>query len=246
MQVTDKRVLLEEFEKTAGRIAPPEGGVKDLQSMFKSWLSAKLTVLMQRKGYNKKKLETLNKNNIILNIGSLGDEKADYINADLVTIYGKWGLESAFKFLRGKSKVKCDFLLDLTVYDENLAEFADSILLSHVLEHIHPLFAITSLKNCFSYLKSGGIIRVAVPYLEAYNRPDTALLQDVNHPMLAKNRLIYGWKHRFMYDPELLTLVMEEAGFTQVTVSNFQEGLLGETDRPQYQKESIYLTGVKP
>ncbi|MBD2293315.1 methyltransferase domain-containing protein [Anabaena sphaerica FACHB-251] len=246
MQTTEKEILLQEFEKIARVIAPPSLSLREVQGIFKQWLSVNLTVLMQRRGYNKKKIAILNRENVVLNIGCLGDEQEEYINADLVRIYGQWGIESAFRFISGKSKVKYDLLLNLTVYDENLFEVADSIILSHVLEHIHPLSATTALKNCLSYLKPGGCIRVAVPYLEAYNNSKVPEGQEVNNRMLSKNRLIYGWGHRFMYDPELLALVMEESGFTQVKAASFQEGLLGETDVEQYRDESIYVTGVKP
>jgi predicted SAM-dependent methyltransferase len=246
MQTTDKETLSQEFEKIAKVIAPPPLSLRDFKRLCRTWLCDYLTVSMQKRGYNKKKLEVLKRDKIILNIGCLGDEQDKYINADLVRIYGEWGIESAFRFISGKSKVKYDLLLNLTVYDENLFEVADSIILSHVLEHIHPLYATTALKNCLSYLKPGGCIRVAVPYLEAYNNSKVPEGQEVNNRMLAKNRVIYGWGHRFMYDPELLALVMEESGFTQVKSVSFQEGLLGETDVEQYRDESIYVTGVKP
>ena len=48
-----------------------------------------------------------------------------------------------------------------------------------------------------------------------------------------------------MYDAELLTLLMEEAGFSEVKEVTFKKGILSETDLPHRQPESIYLTGVK-
>jgi predicted SAM-dependent methyltransferase len=136
-------------------------------------------------------------------------------------------------------------LLNLTYYDKNLLEYAHTIILSHVLEHIHPQLAIRALKNCFAYLKPGGYIRVSVPYLEAYNQANLPQCQDVCNRMLAKNRLIYGWGHQFMYDADLLGVLLEEAGFVEVKEETFGKGLLGETDSLEHRAESIYLTAIK-
>lgn len=48
-----------------------------------------------------------------------------------------------------------------------------------------------------------------------------------------------------MYNNELLKLLIAEAGFSQIEEVNFEEGLLGMSDLPEHQSESIYLTGVK-
>lgn len=245
-QTIDQKILLEQFKKVAQSARPPVTSTRNIKSIFKVWLSLSFTQLMQKRGFNRKKLANLsNKSTIILNIGCLGDEKKEYINADLFRVYGNWGFVSVWRFLRGKDRLKYDLLLDLTKPDPSLKGIADGIILSHVLEHIHPQSTLKALKNCFDYLKVGGFIRVAVPYLEAYSASDLPKCQEVDYPILAKNRLVYGWGHCFMYDPDLLKVLLEEAGFTEVEQVGFGSGILGETDVPSYQKESIYLTAKK-
>lgn len=70
-------------------------------------------------------------------------------------------------------------------------------------------------------------------------------VQGIHNPMLAKNKLIYDYGHQFMYDAELLSLLMEEAGFSEVKEVTFTTGLLCETDAEWQQPESIYVTGIK-
>jgi hypothetical protein len=48
-----------------------------------------------------------------------------------------------------------------------------------------------------------------------------------------------------MYDSELLTVLLEEAGFSQVKEVAFGQGLLGETDPLERRSRSIYLTASK-
>lgn len=200
------------------------------------------TVLMQLLGYNKKQLSRIKREQIILNIGCLANKNKDYVNADLVPVYG---IRDIVKIILKKSELDCELVINLTYHDRHLSGFANSVILSHVLEHIHPQLAITALKNCFSYLKSGGYIRVTVPYLGAYNQPNLATYQNVEDLMLATNKLIYGYGHQFMYDAKLVIVLMEEAGFSEVKEVTFARGVLGETDLTERQPESIYLTGVK-
>ena len=243
---TEREILLEDFSKVAKSTRPPISSLRNIKSIFKVWLSLNFTQLMGKMGFNRKKLALFSKKSkIILNIGCLGDEKEEYINADIFRVYGNWGLASIWRFLLGKDKIKYDLLLDLTEQDPDLFGVADAVILSHVLEHIHPQFTITALKNCFDYLKIGGYIRIVVPYLEAYSSLELPDCQEVNYPILAKNRLIYGWGHCFMYDPGLLKVLLEEVGFSEVEQVSFGSGILGETDVSAYQKESIYLTGKK-
>ena len=117
-------------------------------------------------------------------------------------------------------------------------------MLSHVLEHIPPMLAITALKNCFAYLKQSGYIRISVPCLEAYEQPKLPLCGFKNRT-LAKNNLIYNHGHRFMYDVKLLTLIMQEAGLKEVKEVTFSKGLLSEADVLERQAETIYLTAIK-
>ena len=134
----------------------------------------------------------------------------------------------------------------LTNYDESLANFADGIVLSHVLEHIPPTKALVSLRNCFNYLKPDGIIRISVPCLDKYIHGDIPPYSNLSNRTLAMNRVIYDSTHQFMYDATILRFLLKEAGFTEVKEVAFREGLLNETDIEFRAPESIYLTAIKP
>lgn len=243
----EREILLKEFTIVANSVRAPITSLDNIKSIFRLWLSLNFTQLMRRIGFNRRKIaEFSQKSPLILNIGCAGNEQEEYINADVFRVFGNWGFASIRRFLLGnRDKTKYDLLLDLTVADQDLLEIADFIILSHVLEHIHPQSALISLQNCFNYLKIGGYIRVAVPYLEAYYSSDLPPSQQVTSPILAKNRLIYGWGHCFMYNPSLLKILLEEAGFANVKQVSFGSDILGETDLEKSRLESIYLVGQK-
>ena len=214
-------------------------GLRGIRTDFSEWVSLNATVLIQKIGYNKK-IALFKENKIILNIGCAGDINNSYINADLFPNIG-----DTFRIIMGKEKIKSDLFVNVSYYDKNLLESADGIVLSHVLEHLPPILAITALKNCFAYLKQSGYIRVSVPCLEAYEQLKLPLCENFKNSTLAKNNLIYNHNHKFMYDVDLLSLIMQEAGFKEVKEVAFSKGLLGESDVLERQAETIYLTGIK-
>ena len=247
-QQKEQEIVLKEFRTVAKSIGHPVTSLHNIKNIFRLWLSFNFTQLMIKTGFNRRKIANFShKSPLILNIGCAGNEKEEYINADVFRVFGDWGFASIRRFLLGnRDATKYDLFLDLTVRDNDLLEIADFIILSHVLEHIHPQYTLIALKNCFDYLKIGGYIRVVVPYLEAYNNSwDLPQSQELTTPILAKNRLIYGWGHCFMFAPDLLKSLLEEVGFSEVKQVSFSSDILGETDLELYQKESIYLIGKK-
>ena len=237
---TERKTLLREFEDLAWDLKKYSVLREIVLSNLSGWISLKMTALMQTIGYNRRKIRAFEGNKIILNIGCLKVTNSSYVNGDLFPT-----VEDIFQIITGKSKIEYDLFINLTSYDSNLSGVADGIILSHVLEHITPGLAITALKNCFAYLKPRGYIRISVPYLGAYDQPNIPNCQKFENRMLAKNKLIYDYGHQFMYDAELLTVLMEEAGFSEVKEVTFEKGILGETDLPDRQPESIYFTGIK-
>ncbi len=243
---------LEEFMLVAERAAPSLSSLNGLKYSFNQWLCLNGTTLIERLGFNRKKILAIKKNlerqPIILNIGCFEEVDNNYINADLVP-FG--GIRSLWKFIRGKSEINYDLFVNISYHDPYLLEFADGIVLSHVLEHIHPLLVIDTLKNCFAYLKLKGTIRISVPNLKLYDQLNLPIIFPdcpefpIHNRQLAKNKLIYDYGHQFMYDAELLTVLLKEASFEDVKEVSFRQGNLGETDPPRRQHESIYLTGIK-
>ena len=241
LEETEKEIVLQQFKQLGYELKKNSVVRERISSSLKGWLSLQMTNLMQSVGYNRRKIRDFKEEKIILNIGCLEVTNNSYVNGDLFP-----DIDGLIKLINGHHKIGHELFINLTCYDKHLVEVADGIILSHVLEHIPPMLAITALKNCFAYLKQGGSIRVSVPYLGAYEQPNFPQCQKFETRILAKNRLIYDYGHQFMYDAELLTLLIEEAGFSEVKEVTFKKGILGETDLPHRQPESIYLTGVKP
>jgi predicted SAM-dependent methyltransferase len=234
-----KQEILKEFQDVTHQLAGPKG-IKRYIFNISNWLSLNFTTLLQMSGYNRKVLKKANKKGIILNIGCGEINNPEYVNTDLFPTLG-----DLYRIVTGKAELNNQMFLDITQSDACLFNSADGIILSHVLEHIAPHLAPQALVNCYKYLKTGGVIRVSVPYLGAYEKENLPPNQRVAHRMLAKNRLIYGWHHKFMYDTELIVVLLEAAGFKNVAETFFRQGILGESDIEGRASETIYITGVK-
>ena len=87
----------------------------------------------------------------------------------------------------------------------------DACYSSHVLEHLIQDEAKHLLSECFRTLKSGGIIRVVVPDLEAIARTYLALLEEVEsgNPLLEAN---YDWIMLEFYDQVVRSYVGGDMG----------------------------------
>ncbi|MGA0199052.1 MAG: class I SAM-dependent methyltransferase [Prochlorotrichaceae cyanobacterium] len=239
---TERREQLRRsFYKIAQQIAPANGLHLEIGGAFFRKLSISLTRLCQITGYNKRKLQAYKNEPILLNIGCGDMTKAGCIRTDILPSGGEF-----LKLLVGQHKIKNELFLDITYLDQHLLNCAEGIILSHVLEHLPAIVAPQALKCCFQYLKPGGCLRVSVPFLGKYDQDSWPKAQELVSPFLGKNLLIYGWGHRFMYDTELLALLMEEAGFCKVQEVQYQEGALGEFDTTWRKAQSIYVLGYKP
>lgn len=241
LEQNEKALLLQDFYQVANELTPSAGLVSGLKSTLRNWLCLKLTVVIQSLGYNQGKIEQWQAQNkkIIINIGCLGEYgKSDYLNADLLL-----GINYLPKVVLGQ--LNYDLLLNITECDRHIINLADGIFLSHVLEHIPPNLALHTLKNCLAYLKIGAGLRVVVPDIEKVSFPQLPTPSTSIRRTLAVNRGFYGWGHKFMYNLDLVTLLMEEAGFKDVKTVEFRTGFLGNTDLEKYKNESLYVTGFK-
>lgn len=235
----ERKILLEEMQLLEHNISIYSWGLRGFRTYVSGAFTLPLTNFMQTIGYNKKIINLKKSDTVILNIGCRDDTDNDYINAELFPSLGEM-----WRIIRGKQKINYDLFLNICKEDKNLLEVADGIIFSHVLEHIPLNLALVALKNCFKYLKKNGCIRICVPYLGKYQQPPDTPYEKAKN-MLAINTVIYCYGHKVMYNTELLKLLMAEAGFSQIEEVNFEEGLLGMSDLPERESESIYLTGVK-
>ena len=151
----------------------------------------------------------------------------------------------------------CDLWWDLADGIPFPDNSVDEIYSSHVFEHIPPDSLVVLLRDCLRALAPGGSISVCVPnarlFLDAYSQK--RFFVDQSNERVWKrgwfetgslidqiNYIAYmGGEHRLMFDDANLTAFLRLAGFNDVSVRGFQNGL----DLPQRDYESIYAIGYK-
>ncbi len=124
----------------------------------------------------------------------------------------------------------------------------------HVLKHLPADLGLRFLKDCHQVLKPGGVMRIVVPnaalYIRCYCDPSHAFLNSWRpghpSPLLQLQEEFYGFGHRAMYDPEMLTLFCRAAGFQFIEERRFGESRLSPCpDSPWRQTDSLYLEVAK-
>jgi predicted SAM-dependent methyltransferase len=104
----------------------------------------------------------------------------------------------------------------------------DYIFNEHFFEHLTPSEALTSMKDCRRVLKSGGIMRIAMPDLEQI--VDAYLNVPLSEDPVIKrhgftfiktkaewmNMSFREWGHKWIYDFEELERRLKEAGFKSI------------------------------
>ena len=176
-----------------------------------------------------------------LNIGCGSDLMEGFLNIDTLPRLGTWARSAVQSWRR-----QGIYRIDLRVFDPQLEDFANGVLLHHVLEHLEPRQGLEGLRNVLRYLRSGGVLRLSVPSYGAYfssfslNNPQSYQCQNI-----AINSLFYSWGHRHIYNASTLRDVLMHVGFQDVCEHRFSEGPMGEFDSMERQYESIYMTGRK-
>jgi SAM-dependent methyltransferase len=111
----------------------------------------------------------------------------------------------------------------------------DYIFSEHQIEHIGYDESQFMLRECFRVLRPGGRIRITTPnlqFLANLCRPDKNDVQKgyiawsvkqffpgkpEDHESFAINNFFYNFHHRFIFDPQTLTLSLQQAGFINLT-----------------------------
>jgi predicted SAM-dependent methyltransferase len=139
------------------------------------------------------------------------------------------------------------------------------------IEHLFPKVAVPFFADCFRVLKSGGIIRTATPDLRlavdeylAGTGPDSEEWAVYNkgkepwnpgaewgtarieHPCECLNTLFAWWGHHWVYDEAYLRLILERAGFTDVTRCKPGETRHEAFNGVDRRKRSLILEAQKP
>jgi predicted SAM-dependent methyltransferase len=165
----------------------------------------------------------------------MGVKKMQYVNAARALGFND------FRIITKQEKIKYDYFLNVLYKDVNLVGKVDGIVFSHVLEHLPPHLSLAVLDNLRGFLKKDGILRISVPSLDAYENAIVPPDQNITTPILAKNSLFYRWNHKFMYNQELLTVLLESVGFSNVRITDCGLDELGEFDVKRRRDETLYL-----
>lgn len=92
----------------------------------------------------------------------------------------------------------------------------EAIYAEHFLEHLRADQAIDFLAECHRCLLPGGRLRLSTPNLDwvwlTHYHP-AAPAEIKRHEALRTNRAFHGWRHRFLWNRELLAAALEACGF---------------------------------
>ena len=128
----------------------------------------------------------------------------------------------------------CVIYLDATKSLPFAGDSFDYIFSEHMIEHLSWPCGLVMLRECRRILKPGGTIRVATPdlrtLLDLYRENSGGIgeqyikwitdtfLADVGSykASFVVNNAFRNWGHQFLYDDELLTTALREAGFTGI------------------------------
>ncbi len=137
-------------------------------------------------------------------------------------------------------------------------EDVDAIWSSHSLEHYaYPYGVVKALSNFYKWLKPGGILRIGVPDVD----------QAVRLYMAGRAQDLYGkefkgfyykdtqaerltfffreWEHTIMFDKELLTALLVDAGFSKIWVCQPNNSLIPDFNHDRFIPESLFMEAQK-
>lgn len=128
---------------------------------------------------------------------------------------------------------------------ENSVDFIYS---SHFFEHLFKDDAAALLKSCARALKPGGIIRISIPDLayavSLYGLGRASEMLD--DYFFVEGKGSYLARHKYMYDFELIKVALEQAGFSNVTRFEYQQGQMPDIKvLDVYPEVSLFVEAVR-
>jgi predicted SAM-dependent methyltransferase len=124
----------------------------------------------------------------------------------------------------------------------------------HLLEHLPLEAGLALLKECHRLLTPGGVLRSGVPdagaYLRAYAEGDDGFFQLVRSSrptrLLAVREVFQDHGHQAAYDLETLVLLMETAGFSEVSGRAVGDSRISPCPDGDHRRlETLYVEGVR-
>ena len=146
-----------------------------------------------------------------------------------------------------------------------LNEAASVVYTSHMIEHMPRWQALELLAECRRVLEPGGAIRIATPDLRALieeyahgetrygETPADSLMKQLetfrDEPGSVVQRLsrrLLTAPHQWVYDEQSLSLLLEEAGFTNVQRRGFLESDIEGIEALELRDESLFVEATNP
>lgn len=164
-----------------------------------------------------------------LHIGCGGDFKGDYINVDFY------------------DTSVCDVKSDVITLDQFPDNFADEIFHMHLLEHLDVHEGRKAIENWFRVLKPGGKLIYECPEADETFRMWLDMdyhqrWEQVENLWLGYRMQIWGtqdapgMQHKVIYDKERMRVILQEVGFTTISVENINHYWLKENMRVEATK----------
>jgi predicted SAM-dependent methyltransferase len=182
------------------------------------------------------------KDKVLLNIGCGPYSKDNFINLNF-----EWhpGIDITWDITAKKIPLRSSFL--------------EGVYTEHCLEHISFEKCLENLKETYRMLKPNGTIRIIVPDAEIYFDMYQARKKDpsVKLPysdkekeetaIISINRIFRAHEHLFIYDFETLALLLQKAGFRNITKESYRTGRDSRLliDLPERAVESLYVEASK-
>jgi SAM-dependent methyltransferase len=124
----------------------------------------------------------------------------------------------------------------------------DVIYSSHFFEHLFKMDAERLMRDAFTSLKPGGVMRIAIPDLayaiELYRSGKKRHM--LESYFFVEDLSSFLARHKYMYDFELLEEALRRAGFLRIKRCNFQQGVTPDIhlldNRPE---ETLYVEAFR-
>jgi predicted SAM-dependent methyltransferase len=125
----------------------------------------------------------------------------------------------------------------------NLKNKLSGIVCEHVIEHLLPHQIQPILSNFFELLSPNSSLVISYPDIQKVLQRNDC--QGFNYSIVATNSVIYRFGHTFMYDEELVELLLLNAGFHDVKRIELNESSLSKFLSIERECETTYIMASK-
>lgn len=145
--------------------------------------------------------------------------------------------------LENNNFIHHDISFGVPFQNENI----DYIYSSHFLEHLYLKEAKHLLNDCYRVLKKGGQIRISVPDLEhAINLYKKGQGETMLSSYFFMDDESFFGQHKYMYDFKILSSILEEIGFINITKSSYKHGNFPDIEiLDSREGESLFIEACK-